>query len=159
MKDSASISNTCGYRTTSKCNSMPIRFSQTSVYTCIVVCIHSEKGGHESKVIPFNGLLLPVKCKSHNYKQYFMMFLWATPVIQCYYFYVFYRIKNIPATAFQDLHSLEWIKLFNNLLTTLHYELMEPVLDTLQHIDIHSEYKIWIRKLHFERWTWMNCSI
>ena len=53
---------------------------------------------------------------------------------------LFYRIKNIPATAFQDLHSLEWIKLYNNLLTTLHYELMEPVLDTLQHIDIHSKY-------------------
>ena len=52
----------------------------------------------------------------------------------------FFRIKDIPASAFQDLHSLEWIKLYNNLLTTLHYELMEPVLDTLQHIDIHSEF-------------------
>ena len=51
-----------------------------------------------------------------------------------------FSIKDIPPTAFQDLHSLEWIKLYNNLLTTLHYELMEPVLDTLQHIDIHSKY-------------------
>ena len=49
------------------------------------------------------------------------------------------RIQDIPPTAFQDLHSLEWIKLYNNLLTTLHYELMEPVLDSLQHIDIHSK--------------------
>ena len=54
--------------------------------------------------------------------------------------YFFDRIQDIPPTAFQDLHSLEWIKLYNNLLTTLHYELMEPVLDSLQHIDIHSEF-------------------
>ena len=50
-----------------------------------------------------------------------------------------FRIKDIPPSAFQDLHSLEWIKLYNNVLRTLHYELMEPVLDTLQHIDIHSK--------------------
>ena len=50
------------------------------------------------------------------------------------------RIREIPAPAFQDLHSLEWVKLFNNDLRTLTYELMEPVLDTLMHIDIHSEY-------------------
>ncbi len=49
------------------------------------------------------------------------------------------RIKDVPAPAFQDLHSLEWVKLYNNELKTLHYELMEPVLDTLVHIDIHSE--------------------
>ena len=55
-------------------------------------------------------------------------------------YYFFDRIQDIPPTAFQDLHSLEWIKLYNNLLTTLHYELMEPVLDSLQHIDIHSEF-------------------
>ncbi len=59
--------------------------------------------------------------------------LWLCPIFAP-------RIKDIPATAFQDLHSLEWIKLYNNLLTTLHYELMEPVLDTLMHIDIHSKY-------------------
>ena len=57
-------------------------------------------------------------------------------------FTLFYRISNIPPTAFQDLHSLEWIKLYNNLLSTLHYELMEPVLDSLQHIDIHSKYSL-----------------
>ena len=51
-----------------------------------------------------------------------------------------FRIADIPPTAFQDLHSMEWIKLYNNKLTTLHYELMEPVLDTLIHIDLHSEY-------------------
>lgn len=51
----------------------------------------------------------------------------------------FCRIKDIPAPAFQDLHSLEWVKLYNNDLRTLRYELMEPVLDTLIHIDIHSK--------------------
>ena len=50
-----------------------------------------------------------------------------------------FRIRDIPPPAFQDLHSLEWIKLYNNDLKTLHYELMEPVLDTLMHIDIHSK--------------------
>ena len=80
------------------------------------------------------------------------------------------RIQDIPPTAFQDLHSLEWIKLYNNLLTTLHYELMEPVLDSLQHIDIHSkcfwfiiciiddkkfnEKTIWLRLIEYERQLW-----
>ena len=52
---------------------------------------------------------------------------------------MFYRIDDIPPPAFQDLHSLEWVKLYNNRLKTLHYELMEPVLDSLMHIDIHSK--------------------
>ena len=65
-----------------------------------------------------------------------------------------YRIEDIPPPAFQDLHSLQWVKLYNNRLKTLHYELMEPVLDSLMHIDIHSNplicdcelrwYKQWI---------------
>ena len=56
-------------------------------------------------------------------------------------FYI-YRIENITPGTFTDLHSLEWIKLYNNKLTTLKYELMEPVLDSLMHIDIHSKYEI-----------------
>ena len=51
----------------------------------------------------------------------------------------FSSIREILPPAFQDLHSLEWIKLANNDLKTLHYELMEPVLDSLMHIDLHSE--------------------
>ena len=50
-----------------------------------------------------------------------------------------HSIREILPPAFQDLHSLEWIKLANNDLKTLHYELMEPVLDSLMHIDLHSE--------------------
>ena len=48
-------------------------------------------------------------------------------------------ISTIEDDAFDDLHSLQWLKLWNNNLQTLHYELMEPVLDTLIHLDIHSE--------------------
>ena len=47
-------------------------------------------------------------------------------------------ITTIEDDAFDDLHSLQWLKLWNNDLQTLHYELMEPVLDTLIHLDIHS---------------------
>ena len=57
---------------------------------------------------------------------------------------IFYRIDDIPPPAFQDLHSLEWVKLYNNQLKTLHYELMEPVLDSLMHIDIHSKCKMYL---------------
>ena len=52
---------------------------------------------------------------------------------------IVFSISLIPLTTFDDLHSIEWLKLYNNELTTLHYELMEPVLDTLKHIDIHSK--------------------
>ena len=52
-------------------------------------------------------------------------------------------IREILPPAFQDLHSLEWIKIANNDLKTLHYELMEPVLDSLMHIDLHSESVFW----------------
>ena len=65
--------------------------------------------------------------------------------------YIFYRIDDIPPPAFQDLHSLEWVKLYNNKLKTLHYELMEPVLDSLMHIDIHSKFII-ISDLEFGRY-------
>jgi hypothetical protein len=29
-------------------------------------------------------------------------------------YFVLFRIKEIPVPAFQDLHSLQWIKLYNN---------------------------------------------
>ena len=35
--------------------------------------------------------------------------------------------------------TLEWIKLNNNMLTTVRYELIEPILSTLKHIDIYSK--------------------
>jgi hypothetical protein len=52
----------------------------------------------------------------------------------------FLSLSKFPLNTFEDLHSIEWLKLYNNEIVTLHYELMEPVLDTLKHIDIHSEY-------------------
>ena len=48
-------------------------------------------------------------------------------------------IHTIPDETFEDLHSLEWLKLWNNELEGLSYSLMEPVLDTLKHLDIHSK--------------------
>ena len=51
-----------------------------------------------------------------------------------------FSIHTIPDEAFQDLHSLEWLKLWNNELETLSYGLMEPILDTLKHLDIHSTF-------------------
>jgi len=48
------------------------------------------------------------------------------------------HIHQIPEESFEDLHSLEWLKLWNNELETLSYGLMEPILDTLKHLDIHS---------------------
>ena len=56
-------------------------------------------------------------------------------------------ISTIEDDAFDDLHSLQWLKLWNNDLQTLHYELMEPVLDTLIHLDIHSERSS-------QNWSW-----
>jgi len=47
------------------------------------------------------------------------------------------RIADIPTPTFEDLTSLEWLKLNNNQLRSLPYELVEPILDTVKHIDIH----------------------
>ena len=52
---------------------------------------------------------------------------------------VVFSIHQIPDETFEHLHSLEWLKLWNNELEGLSYSLMEPVLDTLKHLDIHSE--------------------
>lgn len=52
---------------------------------------------------------------------------------------MFFSIHRIPDETFEDLHSLEWLKLWNNELEGLSYSLMEPVLDTLKHLDIHSK--------------------
>jgi hypothetical protein len=38
-----------------------------------------------------------------------------------------------------EIFSLEWLKLNNNKLRTLPYELVEPILDTVKHIDIHGK--------------------
>ena len=50
-----------------------------------------------------------------------------------------FSIHTIPDETFEDLHSLEWLKLWNNELEILSYGLMEPILDTLKHLDIHSK--------------------
>jgi len=68
------------------------------------------------------------------------------------------HISTIEDDAFDDLHSLQWLKLWNNNLQTLHYELMEPVLDTLIHLDIHSNPLVcdcemrWYKRWYHDGW-------
>ena len=67
----------------------------------------------------------------------------TTKNISLYHFFIFFflvSINKIADETFEDLHSLEWLKLWNNELVSLSYSLMEPVLDTLKHLDIHSKY-------------------
>ena len=55
-------------------------------------------------------------------------------------FFPFIFFPNVGRyVGISALTLLQWLKLWNNQLTSLHYELMEPVLDTLIHLDIHSE--------------------
>ena len=42
--------------------------------------------------------------------------------------------------CFQELATLEWLKINNNLLRSLPYTLMEPVLGTLKYIDVYSKF-------------------
>ena len=52
------------------------------------------------------------------------------------------RISVIEPECFEQLTSLEWLKLNNNEMRSLPYQLMEPVLTSLKYIDIYSEYRI-----------------
>ena len=52
------------------------------------------------------------------------------------------RISLIEPECFEQLTSLEWLKLNNNEMRSLPYQLMEPVLTSLKYIDIYSEYRI-----------------
>lgn len=68
------------------------------------------------------------------------------------------RIHDIPQQTFEDLESLEWLKLNNNRLRNLPYELVEPILDTVKHIDIHGNPLVcdcemkWYRKWWLGEW-------
>jgi len=68
------------------------------------------------------------------------------------------HIHQIPDETFEDLHSLEWLKLWNNELEGMSYSLMEPVLDTLKHLDIHSNPLIcdcemrWYKRWYNDGW-------
>ena len=48
------------------------------------------------------------------------------------------------AVFFKNIFLSEWVKLSNNELTvtTLRYELIEPILSTLKHIDVYSKFHI-----------------
>ena len=71
--------------------------------------------------------------------QHFNSFLWLLKLLLFLKLKMCFRISDIPQTTFEDLTSLEWLKLNNNKLRSLPYELVEPILDTVKHIDIHGE--------------------
>ena len=52
------------------------------------------------------------------------------------------RISVIEPECFEQLTTLEWLKLNNNEMRSLPYQLMEPVLTSLKYIDIYSEYSM-----------------
>ena len=61
--------------------------------------------------------------------------------------------------CFQELATLEWLKINNNLLRSLPYTLMEPVLGTLKYIDVYSkisnpEIKSFLLKTFAQRILW-----
>ena len=61
--------------------------------------------------------------------------------------------------CFQELATLEWLKINNNLLRSLPYTLMEPVLGTLKYIDVYSkisnpEIKSFLHKTFTQRILW-----
>ena len=47
------------------------------------------------------------------------------------------QIKKIPPTTFQSLYRIERLKLSTNQLTTIPYELVEPILRSVLHLEIH----------------------
>ena len=52
-----------------------------------------------------------------------------------------FRITEIDPECFQELSTLEWLKINNNDLRSLPYQLMEPVLTSLKYIDVYSKFK------------------
>jgi len=52
------------------------------------------------------------------------------------------KISVIEPECFEQLTTLEWLKLNNNEMRSLPYQLMEPVLSSLKYIDIYSEYNM-----------------
>ena len=65
-------------------------------------------------------------------------------------FHQCFRISEIPENTFDDLTTLEWLKLNNNRLKSIPYELIEPVLDMIKHIDIYSECQLHLYSVFVE---------
>ena len=63
------------------------------------------------------------------------------------------RISVIEPECFEQLTTLEWLKLNNNEMRSLPYQLMEPVLTSLKYIDIYSEYSVTVSNLP-DQITW-----
>lgn len=55
-------------------------------------------------------------------------------------------ISVLPASAFENLNSLETLNIQNNKLTRIPEEVMEPIIDTLRVVDIVGKYhEAWIK--------------
>lgn len=54
----------------------------------------------------------------------------------------FYSISVLPASAFENLNSLETLNIQNNKLTRIPEEVMEPIIDTLRVVDIVGKYEL-----------------
>lgn len=53
---------------------------------------------------------------------------------------LFSSISVLPASAFENLNSLETLNIQNNKLTRIPEEVMEPIIDTLRVVDIVGKY-------------------
>lgn len=64
----------------------------------------------------------------------------------------FIRISVLPASAFENLNSLETLNIQNNKLSRISEEVMEPIIDTLRVVDIVGKsynFQINVTSLHF----------
>lgn len=66
--------------------------------------------------------------------------------------HLFIRISVLPASAFENLNSLETLNIQNNKLSRISEEVMEPIIDTLRVVDIVGKsynFQINVTSLHF----------
>jgi len=68
------------------------------------------------------------------------------------------KISNIESECFQELSTLEWLKLNNNQLRSLPYHLMEPVLTSLKYIDIYKNPLVCDCEMRWYRKWYLNVN-
>ena len=50
-----------------------------------------------------------------------------------------YRIAHLDTEVFLPLEYIRWVKLQNNVISSVDYSIMEPIMDTIECFDIHSK--------------------
>ena len=73
--------------------------------------------------------------------------IWGPHKVQVWNIKMFRTDQRIP------FFSLEWLKLNNNQLRSLPYELVEPILDTVKHIDIHGKLFLQVQEWGFSQFA------